>query len=115
MEEESEDEDEEDEEDEGEEAMDEEEEEEPTVVESEAAAGLATPSGIQTVMAGLETPAHIELRKPTAPPPNSEKPMGPPPQLYHVLPERKTSTSGQGLMGSDHLYDVRAARESDST
>ncbi|WFD25881.1 hypothetical protein MNAN1_000849 [Malassezia nana] len=113
MDEESEEDDEEEEdEDEEEEAMDE-EDEELVVVKTDTDSGLATPSGIQTVMAGLETPAHIELRKPTAPP-DSEKPSGPSPRLYHVLPERKTNIGGQGLMGSDHLYDVGAARESDS-
>lgn len=98
--------------------QDSEEEEEPTVVETEdhaTASGLETPSGIETVMAGLETPAHIELRKPApAPAPKTEppeRPSGPPPSLYQVLPERQASTQGQGFMGSDHLYDVRAARD----
>lgn len=76
------------------------------------ATGLETPSGIQSVLAGLETPAHIELRKsapqPMAPP--SAPPRGPPPALYHVLPERSAGEQGRGFMGSEHVYDMSASR-----
>ena len=123
------------EEDEEEEAHDgagemEEDEDAPSMVDSEEkvpVSGLETPSGIQSVLAGLETPAHIELRKPvlsSAPtsastslptngPPNGPPtgpPSGPPPSLYHVLPEREAGSQGRGFMGSEHVYDIKAAR-----
>ena len=113
------------------EAMDEgdDDDDAPTMVDDDEAqrlAGLATPSGMQTVMAGLETPAYIELRKPApassrpadatndAPAAVGAPPSGPPPSLYQVLPERSASAQQGGLLGSDHVYDVRAARGSSS-
>lgn len=97
------------------EAMDE-DQDEPTVtesVQSVPSSGLETPSGIQSVLAGLETPAHIELRK-SAPTP-SDQPNETPPSLYQVLPEREAGAQGHGFMGSDHVYDMSASRQHQST
>ena len=71
--------------------------------------GLATPSGFSSVPVGLETPDMIELRKK-----NIEAEMGnnDTPQLYTVLPEKRTDRVGQAMMGSTHVYDVAAASSS---
>jgi len=71
------------------------------------AEGLDTPSGLQSVSAGLETPDIIELRK------SKDLDTGlasseAPPQLYQVLPQRQVEI-GDGLMGTQHVYDVSAA------
>ncbi|WFC99094.1 hypothetical protein MYAM1_001832 [Malassezia yamatoensis] len=70
---------------------------------TQSTSGLATPSGMQSVAEGLETPAHIELRKNTKP--TVPRPSGPPPQLYQVIPERKSDGTTQGFIGSERLYD----------
>ena len=87
-----------------------EDEDEPTVVmqPDEPSSGLETPSGIQSVPEGLETPAHIELRK--QPAPMDDEASGPPPSLYQVIPEREAGAEGRGFMGSERLYDLRHAR-----
>ena len=96
--------------------MDEDEDEdEPAVTEADhfvPTSGLETPSGIQSVLAGLETPAHIELRKSV---PTPSQPNGPPPSLYQILPEREAGAQGHGFMGSDHVYDMNASRPHNST
>lgn len=68
--------------------------------------GLATPSGITSVVStvggGLETPDFLELRKNAA---RVDADSGPR-SLYQVVPERQTSI--RGLMGSERAYDVGA-------
>ncbi|KAJ3169419.1 Splicing factor 3B subunit 2 [Irineochytrium annulatum] len=58
--------------------------------------GLVTPSGMQSVPSGLETPDFIELRK--------ERRDEGPKELYTVLPQRDNAV--KGFMGSQHTYDV---------
>lgn len=100
-------------EDEGDDEEDEEEPQEEEVEESTLADGLATPggmetpSGMQSVPSGLETPDYIQLRKDkaaarAAPPPVPDS--NGPKQLYTVIPERQTKV--QGFMGSQHGYDL---------
>ncbi|KAJ3127055.1 Splicing factor 3B subunit 2 [Nowakowskiella sp. JEL0407] len=86
----------------------EEEEEEEAATEEPIESGLVTPSGMASVPSGLETPEFIELRKDSRKMADDE-----PKQLYQVLPERATSTSGQ-FMGSQHIYDLTAAAKSSS-
>jgi len=73
------------------------------------AEGLATPSGFSSVPAGLETPDMIELRKKKI---EAEMENNDTPQLYTVLPEKRTDRVGQAMMGSTHVYDVAAASSS---
>lgn len=53
--------------------------------------------------AGMETPELIELRKKKI-----EEAMGgsETPQLFTVLPEKRTATVGGAIMGSTHIYDM---------
>ncbi|WWC64658.1 uncharacterized protein I303_107269 [Kwoniella dejecticola CBS 10117] len=72
----------------------------------ETPSGLATPSGynsvVSTVPGGLGTPDFIDLRKNTRA--ESEDVPSGPRELYHVIPERETSS--RGFMGSSTAYDV---------
>ncbi|WWC94779.1 hypothetical protein V866_001628 [Kwoniella sp. B9012] len=72
----------------------------------ETPSGLATPSGynsvVSTVPGGLETPDFVDLRKNTRA--ESEDVSSGPRELYHVIPERETSS--RGFMGSSTAYDV---------
>lgn len=111
---EEEDESEEEEQDEEEEPAEEEAEEPAPTVEGgieTPAAGLETPSGmqslsgIQSVPEGLETPDHIELRK-NAGRDAQEGEQEPPRPLYHVIPERAAGSAGRGFLGSERLYDL---------
>merc|ERR1719270_3333175 len=68
--------------------------------------GLATPSGMSSVgLGGLgqETPELLELRKKKI---EAEMEGGETPNLYTVLPERRTDRIGGSMMGSTHTYDV---------
>ncbi|XP_064408037.1 splicing factor 3B subunit 2 [Latimeria chalumnae] len=71
-----------------------------------ADSGLITPGGFSSVPAGMETPELIELRKKKI-----EEAMdgGETPQLFTVLPEKRTATVGGAMMGSTHIYDISAA------
>ena len=73
---------------------------------AETPSGLATPSGYNsvtsTVPGGLETPDFIDLRKKTRA--DSEDVPSGPRELYHVIPERETSS--RGFMGSSTAYDL---------
>uniref|UniRef100_A0A8C9TNG2 Splicing factor 3b, subunit 2 n=1 Tax=Scleropages formosus TaxID=113540 RepID=A0A8C9TNG2_SCLFO len=68
-----------------------------------ADSGLITPGGFSSVPAGMETPELIELRKKKI-----EEAMdgNETPQLYTVLPERRTTSVGAAMMASTHIYDV---------
>jgi len=69
--------------------------------------GLATPSGMTSVMStvtgGLETPDFLELRKNAARPPEPDHSRR---SLYQVVEEKQTSV--RGLMGSERGYDMSA-------
>lgn len=68
-----------------------------------ADSGLITPGGFSSVPTGMETPELIELRKKKI----EEAMEGTEtPQLFTVLPERRTATVGGAMMGSTHVYDV---------
>ncbi|XP_074518444.1 splicing factor 3B subunit 2 isoform X1 [Halichoeres trimaculatus] len=71
-----------------------------------ADSGLITPGGFSSVPAGMETPELIELRKKKI-----EEAMdgNETPQLYTVLPERRTGPVGSAMMASAHIYDVSGA------
>jgi len=64
--------------------------------------GLMTPSGITSEAPPAET--DIELRKP-----QKAVDMSNPPPLYQVLEEKKASV-GKGMMGTGHVYDLKAAK-----
>ncbi|XP_036592573.1 splicing factor 3B subunit 2-like [Trichosurus vulpecula] len=68
-----------------------------------ADSGLITPGGFSSVPAGMETPELIELRKKKI-----EEAMdgSETPQLFAVLPEKRTATVGGAMMGSTHIYDM---------
>ncbi|MED6274507.1 Splicing factor 3B subunit 2 [Characodon lateralis] len=68
-----------------------------------ADSGLITPGGISSVPAGMETPELIELRKKKI-----EEAMdgNETPQLFTVLPERRTGPVGAAMMASTHIYDI---------
>ncbi|XP_030636702.1 splicing factor 3B subunit 2 [Chanos chanos] len=68
--------------------------------------GLITPGGYSSVPAGMETPELIELRKKKI-----EEAMdgNETPQLFTVLPERRTAALGAAMMASTHIYDVSGA------
>ncbi|XP_074861788.1 splicing factor 3B subunit 2 isoform X4 [Carettochelys insculpta] len=68
-----------------------------------ADSGLITPGGFSSVPAGMETPELIELRKKKI-----EEAMdgSETPQLFTVLPEKRTATVGASMMGSTHIYDM---------
>lgn len=51
----------------------------------------------------METPEFIDLRKKTRDGTETEEPSGPK-ELYHVIPERETSS--KGFMGSSTAYDL---------
>lgn len=72
-------------------------------------AGLATPSGMTSVGLGQETPELLELRKKRI---EAEMEGGETPNLYTVLPEKKTDRIGASMMGSTHTYDIRKATSS---
>lgn len=76
---------------------------------TETPSGLATPSGYQsitsTVPGGLETPDFVDLRKDRRAGTDTDD-RGQPRELYHVIPERETSS--RGFMGSTTTYDVGA-------
>uniref|UniRef100_A0A8D2ZRZ6 Splicing factor 3b, subunit 2 n=1 Tax=Scophthalmus maximus TaxID=52904 RepID=A0A8D2ZRZ6_SCOMX len=71
-----------------------------------ADSGLITPGGFSSVPAGMETPELIELRKKKI-----EEAMdgNETPQLFAVLPERRTGPVGAAMMGSTHIYDMSGA------
>ncbi|XP_072314697.1 splicing factor 3B subunit 2 [Eucyclogobius newberryi] len=71
-----------------------------------AESGLITPGGFSSVPAGMETPELIELRKKKI-----EEAMdgNETPQLFTVLPERRTGPVGAAMMASTHIYDMSAA------
>ncbi|XP_056431635.1 splicing factor 3B subunit 2 [Gadus chalcogrammus] len=71
-----------------------------------ADSGLITPGGLSSVPAGMETPELIELRKKKI-----EEAMdgNETPQLFTVLPERRTGAVGAAMMASTHIYDISAA------
>ncbi|XP_053575945.1 splicing factor 3B subunit 2 [Bombina bombina] len=71
-----------------------------------ADSGLITPGGFSSVPAGMETPELIELRKKKI-----EEAMDgtETPQLFTVLPEKRTATVGGAMMGSTHIYDISTA------
>ncbi|KAM6949338.1 splicing factor 3B subunit 2 [Aplochiton taeniatus] len=71
-----------------------------------ADSGLITPGGFTSVPAGMETPELIELRKKKI-----EEAMdgNETPQLFTVLPERRTGSVGAAMMASTHIYDVSGA------
>jgi len=64
--------------------------------------GLMTPSGITSEAPPADT--DIELRKP-----QKAVDMSNPPPLYQVLEEKKASV-GKGMMGTGHVYDLKAAK-----
>ncbi|XP_015259200.1 PREDICTED: splicing factor 3B subunit 2 [Cyprinodon variegatus] len=68
-----------------------------------ADSGLITPGGITSVPAGMETPELIELRKKKI-----EEAMdgNETPQLFTVLPERRTGPVGAAMMASTHIYEM---------
>lgn len=74
-----------------------------------ADSGLITPGGFSSVPAGMETPELIELRKKKI-----EEAMdgNETPQLFTVLPERRTGPVGAAMMASTHIYDMSAAMAS---
>uniref|UniRef100_A0A3Q0QR35 Splicing factor 3b, subunit 2 n=1 Tax=Amphilophus citrinellus TaxID=61819 RepID=A0A3Q0QR35_AMPCI len=71
-----------------------------------ADSGLITPGGFSSVPAGMETPELIELRKKKI-----EEAMdgNETPQLYTVLPERRTGPVGAAMMASTHIYEMSGA------
>uniref|UniRef100_A0A7N9AR22 Splicing factor 3b, subunit 2 n=1 Tax=Mastacembelus armatus TaxID=205130 RepID=A0A7N9AR22_9TELE len=71
-----------------------------------ADSGLITPGGFSSVPAGMETPELIELRKKKI-----EEAMdgNETPQLFTVLPERRTGPVGAAMMASTHIYDMSTA------
>ncbi|GLD53882.1 splicing factor 3B subunit 2 [Lates japonicus] len=71
-----------------------------------ADSGLITPGGFSSVPAGMETPELIELRKKKI-----EEAMdgNETPQLFTVLPERRTGSVGAAMMASTHIYDMSGA------
>ncbi|KAF5902827.1 splicing factor 3B subunit 2, partial [Clarias magur] len=71
-----------------------------------ADSGLITPGGFSSVPAGMETPELIELRKKKI-----EEAMdgNETPQLFTVLPERRTGPVGSAMMASTHIYEMSAA------
>ncbi|XP_067380916.1 splicing factor 3B subunit 2 isoform X1 [Channa argus] len=71
-----------------------------------ADSGLITPGGFSSVPAGMETPELIELRKKKI-----EEAMdgNETPQLFTVLPERRTGAVGAAMMASTHIYDMSTA------
>uniref|UniRef100_A0A671V9B5 Splicing factor 3b, subunit 2 n=1 Tax=Sparus aurata TaxID=8175 RepID=A0A671V9B5_SPAAU len=73
-----------------------------------ADSGLITPGGFSSVPAGMETPELIELRKKKI-----EEAMdgNETPQLFTVLPERRTGPVGAAMMASTHIYDAMAGRK----
>ncbi|KAG0324666.1 hypothetical protein BG000_002114 [Podila horticola] len=71
--------------------------------------GLVTPSGMQSVASGLETPDFIELRKDSRRS-QQQQDDDEPKQLYTVLQEKKTAITG--FMGSQHVYDLSSASSS---
>uniref|UniRef100_A0A669DTS6 Splicing factor 3b, subunit 2 n=2 Tax=Oreochromis TaxID=8139 RepID=A0A669DTS6_ORENI len=74
-----------------------------------ADSGLITPGGFSSVPAGMETPELIELRKKKI-----EEAMdgSETPQLFTVLPERRTGPVGAAMMASTHIYEMSAAMAS---
>ncbi|XP_030825809.1 splicing factor 3B subunit 2 [Camarhynchus parvulus] len=70
-----------------------------------ADSGLITPGGFSSVPAGMESPELIELRKKKI-----EEAMdgSETPQLFTVVPEKRTATVGTAMMGSTHIYDMSA-------
>ncbi|XP_053908546.1 splicing factor 3B subunit 2 [Cuculus canorus] len=70
-----------------------------------ADSGLITPGGFSSVPAGMETPELIELRKKKI-----EEAMdgSETPQLFTVVPEKRTAMVGGAMMGSTHIYDMSA-------
>lgn len=83
--------------------------------------GLETPrsdSGVHSVTStlpgGLETPGFMELRKDVRSGAGAQNRTGDdqgddndgPKELYQVIQEREQSLNGQGMMGSDRIYDL---------
>lgn len=70
-------------------------------------AGLTTPSGMSSVGGGLggETPELLELRKKKIE--GEMEAGGETPNLYTILPEKRSDRVGGSMMGSTHTYDVR--------
>ncbi|TRZ20881.1 hypothetical protein HGM15179_006216 [Zosterops borbonicus] len=81
----------------------EEEEEEESDEEKPEETGLITPGGFSSEPAGMETPELIELRKKKI-----EEAMdgSETPQLFTVVPEKRTAIVGTAMMGSSHTYDL---------
>ncbi|XP_041842418.1 splicing factor 3B subunit 2 isoform X3 [Melanotaenia boesemani] len=77
-----------------------------------ADSGLITPGGFSSVPAGMETPELIELRKKKI-----EEAMdgNETPQLFTVLPERRTGPVGAAMMASTHIYEMSAPMVSRKT
>ena len=90
------------------------------------AEGLATPSGLNSVPTGMETPDLIELRKRKQIEAEMERFVtifkfikflvsidfsfsGDNPALFTVIPEKKGDKIGREMMGSAHTYDMSAA------
>ncbi|XP_052005534.1 splicing factor 3B subunit 2-like isoform X2 [Xyrauchen texanus] len=71
-----------------------------------ADSGMITPGGFSSVTTGMETPELIELRKKKI-----EEAMdgNETPQLFTVLPERRTGPVGAAMMASTHIYDMSAS------
>ncbi|ENN79251.1 hypothetical protein YQE_04287, partial [Dendroctonus ponderosae] len=65
--------------------------------------GLATPSGITSIPAGMETPEAIELRKKKI---ENEMEGSETPVLYHIIPEKRNDRIGNAMMASTHVYDL---------
>jgi splicing factor 3B subunit 2 len=63
-------------------------------------------SVVSTVAGGLETPDFLELRKNSTRSASEAAETSGPRSLYHVVPEKQTTT--RGLMGSERGYDVSA-------
>nr|XP_042912781.1 splicing factor 3B subunit 2-like [Parasteatoda tepidariorum] len=70
------------------------------------AEGLITPSGFSSILAGMERPDTIELRKRKV---EVELAGGEMPTLYTILSEKKTEYVSATMMGSTHIYDIAAA------
>uniref|UniRef100_A0A3Q3K1G5 SAP domain-containing protein n=1 Tax=Monopterus albus TaxID=43700 RepID=A0A3Q3K1G5_MONAL len=94
-----------------EESSEEEEEEEESDEEKPDETGFFTPAdrppgGFSSVPAGMETPELIELRKKKI-----EEAMdgNETPQLFTVLPERRTGPVGAAMMASTHIYEMSGA------
>ncbi|CAN8210716.1 unnamed protein product [Coccothraustes coccothraustes] len=64
---------------------------------------MTAPGGFSLVLARMETPEVIELRKKKI-----EEAMdgSETPQLFTVVPEKRMASVGMAMMGSTHIYDM---------